>query len=112
MMPQVDACIGTKLLGLAHTDNGRRDCRRGREADEPFCPAGQCAAVSKPTTGELTEAGFVSDQHEPHVRVRYATVLHSQRVLGCVLGVCFCYCVVLPFLPVALPRGKWMGAHP
>lgn len=112
MMPQVDACIGTKLLGLAHTDNGRRDCRRGREADEPFCPAGQCAAVSKPTTGELTEAGFVSDQHEPHVRVRYATVLHSQRVLGCVLGVCFCYCVVLPFLSVALPRGKWMGAHP
>lgn len=39
MMPQVDACIGTELLGLAHTDNGRRDCRHEFEADEPSCAA-------------------------------------------------------------------------
>lgn len=69
MMPQVDACIGTELLGLAHTDNGRRDCRRGWEADEPVLPCQSCAAVSKPTTGELTEAGFVSDLHD--VRTNY-----------------------------------------
>lgn len=77
----------------------------------------RASSASKPTTGEATEAGFVSDLHD----VRTGYLLHDSIAQpmrsplgGCVSGACLacpCYCVVRPFLCVALPRGKWRSAH-
>lgn len=109
MMPQVDACIGTELLGLAHTDNGRRDCRRGWEADEPVLRRSR-RRVKRPRQVSFRIC-------TTYVRVTYyTTVPRSQCVLrwaGACLAclACPCSCVVRPFLCVALPRGKWRSAH-
>lgn len=107
MMPQVDACIGTELLGLAHTDNGGRDCRHEFEADEPSCAVIYLSVVvSNPTAGEVTGAGFVLDLHD--VRTDY---IHTGQPAGASLA-CFVTVWCAHFLPVALPRGKWRECPP
>lgn len=99
-----------------HTDNGRRDCRRGWEADEPVLPCQSYAVVSKPTTFELTEAGFVSDLHDVRTEYRQDSTAKATRSPP---GACLSCLIItvwvrpfLSFLSVALPRGKWRGAHP
>lgn len=89
MMPQVDACIGTELLGLAHTDNGRRDCRRGWEADEPVLRRSR-RRVKRPR-----QVSFRIYLHD----VRTGSLLHGSTAQpmrsplgGCVSGVPLLLC--------------------
>lgn len=72
-----------------------------------------CAVVLNPTTGELTEAGFVSDLRDERVTHRAALRKPTRAPPGaCCVLVVLHYCVVRPFLSVALPRGKWRKCPP
>jgi hypothetical protein len=113
MMPQVDACIGTEVLGPAtHTDNGRRDCRRELEADEPSWTQSS-VVVSNPTTGEVTGAGFVLDLHD--VRSTDYTQDSTAAPMRSPPGASLVWVVTVwcaHFPSVALPRGKWRECPP